>query len=336
MQRNADALNDRAAPTPLPRAWPVFRRAATAVSPGGNRGRLLILIYHQVLDGPDPLRPGTVTRDDFAWQMATLAACFNVLPLAEAARRLEEGTLPPRAVAITFDDGYRDNVDNALPLLQANGLTATFFITTGTLGRYMWNDAVIESVRRAPGSGLDTGPLGLGVLPVDDEAARVATLYRMLRALKTWPRERRDAAVAALLESTGTPAPEGLMMDTGHVRMLSAAGMGIGAHTVTHPILTRIDREQARDEITEGRDSLEAITGDRIPLFAYPNGRPGDDYTASHVELVRELGFSAAVSTAWGANRRGVDRFQLRRLSLWDRTPERFATRLLLACMQRP
>lgn len=296
--------------------------------------RLLVLIYHRVLREPDPLRPGTVTVRDFEWQMATMASCFNVLPLQEARQRLSAGTLPARAAAVTFDDGYLDNLTEALPVLQRFSLPATVFVTTGTLGSCMWNDAVIELVRQAPTSGLPAGPAGLGTLPTTDDLQRRSSLHRLLDHLKTLPQARRDATVHELLESNGVTAPTGLMMTAEQVRALSAAGIDIGAHTVNHPILARTTRQEAEYEIAGSRETLEALTSSRVTTFAYPNGRPGADYTQEHVALVRKAGFQAAVSTARGANRRGQDPLQLRRFTPWDKTPARFVGRLLLSGMR--
>jgi peptidoglycan/xylan/chitin deacetylase (PgdA/CDA1 family) len=94
--------------------------------------------------------------------------------------------------------------------------------------------------------------------------------------------------------------------------------------------LTRLASPAARREIDQSRDRLTAILGEPVSLFAYPNGKPGQDYAAEHVRMVREAGFSAAVSTAWGVASTGGDVFQLPRFTPWDRRPARFALRLLL------
>ena len=104
--------------------------------------------------------------------------------------------------------------------------------------------------------------------------------------------------------------------------------MGIGGHTVNHPILASVDAGGARAEIADGKQALEAMIGAPVPLFAYPNGKPGADYRAEHVQMVRELGFEGAVSTAWGACKGTPDVFQLPRFSPWDRTPLKFAARM--------
>ena len=318
-----------------PRACALLRAAGRFVSPPGARARLLILIYHRVLPAADPLQPGEVTVDAFGWQMETVARCVRILPLGEAVERLREGTLPARAAAITFDDGYADNHELALPVLDRLGLPATFFVTTGRLGRWMWNDAVIEAVRAARRP-VDAGPLNLGRLGVSGAAERLATLRRILGTLKEMPREPRDAEVARLVEQTGAALPEGLMMCPGQLRALCAAGMELGAHTVRHPILAHTNLEEARAEIADSRAALEEIVNAPVRLFAYPNGRPGIDYTTEHVRLVEELGFRGAVSTQWGANRTGrADPYQLRRFTPWDVSPDRFAARLLAQCVRR-
>jgi len=313
----------------------VLQALGSLVAPGGRRGRLAVLIYHRVLSEPDPLRPGEVDRATFDWHLATLARCFRVLPLSEAIERLDAGTLPPRAAAITFDDGYADNLHLALPLLQAHGLPATFFVTTATLGQCMWNDIVIETVRAAPAEGLDTSFLGLERQPLGPVAERHEPLTNLLTDLKRRPPPERDEAVARLAAEAGIAAPEGLMMTPEELRLLAGTGMEIGAHTVNHPVLSRIDDASAEREMAESRDLLEGITGEWIGLFAYPNGRPGTDYLPAHVRMVRRLGFDGAVSTQRGANVTGAtDRYQVRRLGSWDRTPERFTARLLLACLR--
>jgi peptidoglycan/xylan/chitin deacetylase (PgdA/CDA1 family) len=132
-------------------------------------------------------------------------------------------------------------------------------------------------------------------------------------------------------QRVGGGLPTDLMMSEAQIRELHGLGIEIGAHTITHPILCRIDPAAARREIGASREILQGITGASIPLFAYPNGRPYDDYDGTHVEIVRSCGFAAAVSTAWGAATRRSDRYQLPRLMPWDKTALRFAARLLRA-----
>ncbi|WP_229483423.1 polysaccharide deacetylase family protein [Massilia horti] len=297
------------------------------LSPGGQQG-LSILIYHRVLDHPDPLFPGEVDRAEFDRQLRLLKSIFNVIPLPDAVRHLHEGTLPPRAACITFDDGYADNAQNALPLLLAHGLHATFFVATGFLdGGRMWNDTVIELARRAQGE-IDARGIKLGLHPAGTVKERQAAIGALIGQLKYLPLTERLEQVARLADAVGCALPNDLMMSSNQVRQLHRCGMEIGGHTVRHPILARLDLDAARAEIANGKRALEDLTGAPVRLFAYPNGKPGTDYRAEHVQMVRELGFEAAVSTAWGAQRGATDLYQLPRFTPWDRGRLRFTLRL--------
>ncbi|MDX9839711.1 MAG: polysaccharide deacetylase family protein, partial [Azoarcus sp.] len=106
-----------------------------------------------------------------------------------------------------------------------------------------------------------------------------------------------------------------------------AMDVEIGAHTVNHPILATLDVKAAEQEIAGSRETLEGLLGKRINLFAYPNGKPGQDYLPEHVGLVKRLGFRAAVSTAWGAADCSSDLFQLPRFTPWDRSKYAFFAR---------
>lgn len=309
----------------------------TLLSPAGTRARLNVLIFHRVLPQPDPLFPDEVDAARFDQMLGWVKSWFNVLPLDEAARRLQEGSLPARAAALSFDDGYADNHDVALPLLQKHGLPCSFFVATGFLdGGRMWNDTLIESVRLSSQLMLDLRGLkdaqgeDLGQHALGDTAGRRAALGKLIERVKYLPPEPRQACVDAIASRADIRPPDDLMMSSGQVRALRGAGMQIGAHTVSHPILAKLDERQAADEIGRSRDVLQALLGEKVGLFAYPNGKPGTDYLPDvHPALVRELGFDAAVSTRWAAARIGDDAFQIPRFTPWDRGRTRFGLRLL-------
>jgi peptidoglycan/xylan/chitin deacetylase (PgdA/CDA1 family) len=282
-----------------------------------------------VLPKPDPLFPSEVDAERFDKQLSYLRQAFNLIPLRQAVEGLRDGTLPPRAACITFDDGYADNADIALPILKQHGASATFFVATGFLnGGRMWNDTVIELIRRAPAR-VDLDAMGLGRFELDTLAQRRAAIGTVLDALKYLPIEARQAQVDRMGELIGVTPPDDLMMNDDQVRQLHRAGMEIGGHTVNHPIIARMDSASARAEIAGGKARLEAIIGERIRTFAYPNGKPGQDYQAEHVAMVKDLGFDAAVNTAWGAARPGSDLYQLPRFTPWDRSQLRFTLRMM-------
>jgi peptidoglycan/xylan/chitin deacetylase (PgdA/CDA1 family) len=118
------------------------------------------------------------------------------------------------------------------------------------------------------------------------------------------------------------------MMSSAQLRAVHAQGIAIGAHTVSHPILLKLDAQRARSEGDGSRKKLEPLLDAPVSLFAYPNGRPDVDYGVEHVRMVKDPGFEAAVSTAWGVCHSGSDRHQLPRFTPWDREIPRFVLRL--------
>jgi peptidoglycan/xylan/chitin deacetylase (PgdA/CDA1 family) len=192
----------------------------------------------------------------------------------------------------------------------------------------MWNDKVIEAVRGA-GASLDLERHGLGTHRLDGAESRRRAIDDLLGKLKYRPAAERDALTAEIAGASGAAERRDLMMTSEQVAGLHRAGMEIGAHTVTHRLLSKLDAGSARAEIADSRARLRDIIGSEVRVFAYPNGRPGTDYARRDVDLLAELGFSGAVSTAWGAGVPGTDRLQVPRFTPWDRVPRRFLLRLM-------
>jgi len=315
----------------------IAKRLLEICSGEGERARLSILIFHRVLSVKDELLPDLPDALEFERKMLWIRRWFNVLPLSTAVDRLFDGSIPRRSLSITFDDGYADNEQIAAPLLHRLGLSATFFVSTGFLnGSCMWNDRVIEAVRATRSESIDLEGAGLPALPLHSLQARQEAIARILTAIKHLDPIERDAAVTRIVECCAAPRIADLMMREHQVRRLCELGMEVGAHTVSHPILTRLAAGAAHAEIWSSKSHLEGIVGSPVRLFAYPNGVPQRDYAAAHVQMVRDCGFAAAVSTAWGAASRRSDRFQLPRFTPWDATASRFGIRMTLNLMRRP
>ena len=301
-------------------------------SPAGPKARLSVLIFHRVLPDPDPLFPEEIHARRFDELCGWLTVWFNVLPLDLAVQHMNAGTLPARAACITFDDGYADNFQVAMPILQRHGLTATFFIATGFLdGGRMWNDTLIETVRACD----DLSAMAVDGLPRFARhqggptiATRQAAIATLITHIKYRPVAERISLTEEIARTANVQLPHKLMMSSAEVKALRRAGMQIGAHTVSHPILSTLTDAQARQEIGDSKRFLEQLLGERIIVFAYPNGKPGEDYLPQSVEVVRSLGFDAAVSTQWGTSRMGDDTLQIKRFTPWDKTRVRFGLRL--------
>ena len=314
----------------------MFLPLFSVLSPAGPRARLSILIFHRVLEKSDPLFPDEPDAKRFDQLLGWIESWFNVLPLDEGVQRLRTGTLPERAAAITFDDGYADNFKVALPILRAHGLPATFFVATGYIdGGRMWNDTIIESVRRTELRRCDLTARGLSTFELTTNAERRKAIETIIRWAKYLPTEERLAFAAHIADEAMVPLPNDLMMTSDNLVDLHRAGMQIGAHTVTHPILARLNDRDAEAEIAGSKAFLEAVLGKGIGLFAYPNGKFGEDWLPEHAAIVRRLGFEAAVSTAPGVAMKDCDLMRLPRFTPWDRTRARYGLRLARNLLQK-
>lgn len=303
--------------------------AARLVMTVASRDRLSVLIYHRVPAQPDELLPGEPHAAEFERTMRWIKSVFNVIPLADGVAGIKSGKLPDRALCITFDDGYANNATVAAPILQRLGLHATFFIATGFLdGGRMFNDTVIEAVRGSRGDTLELDALGLGVHATASPAERRRAIDAILAGIKYRPESERGRLADDVARAAKVTLPGDLMMTSEQAAKLAQQGFALGGHTVTHPILAQVDLATARDEIVRGRKRVEEITGERVGLFAYPNGKPQRDYVKASASLVRDLKFDGAVTTSPGAARVGSDPFEIPRFTPWDIRPLRFTSQL--------
>lgn len=317
--------------------------AITALAaPAGERSRLSVFYFHRTPAEPDPLLPSEPDARMFDRMLGWIGSQFRVLDPLEACERLYEGTLPARPAIITFDDGYRDNFTVAFPILQQHRMRAAFFVATGFLdGAMMFNDRVIEAVRRSAGGSVTVADSEdkLLRLPLGSDAERRRAIDTILRAVKHLPQQFREERVAQLERETGS-APKGgssvpKMMDPDQVANLHRAGMRIGGHTRTHPILVKLDDGLARAEINGGLEDLGGIIGERPSIFAYPNGRKGTDFDARHVGILKESGVRFAFTTHAGTATREVSKLELPRFTPWERRRYRFAARALINAVTR-
>lgn len=287
-----------------------------------------ILLYHRIKDGEASLF-GSTSISVFSRQMAMLSRHFRVFPLEELVQRAASKDVPPRAIAITFDDGYRDNYQNAFPILKQLSLPATIFLATGPLdsNRPLWHDRVFDALERTRAEWVSIDGERYPLRTLSDRRAALNAFRRYLRGhtLRDW-----DLWIERLLSELGT-------LHEGHlhseklrwqeVEEMSKDGITFGAHTVTHPILTRMPLDQAAEEIRISKEAIEKRLGTPVRLFAYPNGGR-DDFDESIKQLLKKTGFLCAVTTLGGTNDAGTDPYELKRLGAWEGDPLVFASRL--------
>lgn len=302
-------------------------------SRGGAHGKLSTLIFHRVLPRPDPLFPNEVDAARFNAICSWIKSWFNVIPLDQAVRDLPRRALPARALAITFDDGYADNYEVAVPILRKHGLSATFFVATGFIdGGRMWNDTIIESLRACAYPSIDLrslGATGLGLMTLERVSQRRMAIDSVLSAVKYLPTAERLRVVAAIAEISGSPLPDNLMMSSEQVRALRCSGMQVGAHTVSHPILAQLSDDEARSEMSGSKASIERWLDEPVTLFAYPNGRPHRDFNERTMQIASDVGFKACVTTEPGVADANTELHCIPRFTPWEHSKLRFGARLL-------
>ncbi len=316
-----------------------------------NDGGLLILMYHHV-GKARPLRPDLyVSEDHFEKQVRYLTRRYRVLSLEEAVEGIEWGkAFPKNTVVVTFDDGFRDNYEKALPILKKYRCPATVFVTTGPLegGGSLWQDRLaywfgatkMRDLHLRPDvSGMDRGPTQrkFDLATEGDRRNALCQIESLLRALEPSAREAllTDIAVRLGFRPDGGSFDEVSMLTEDQLRAMAEAGITIGCHTRTHPVLTTLDRGDVMRELRDSKGFLEQVLNRPISFFAYPFGAHGD-FNSNIELLVEQSGYRAACSAIEGVNLPGANRFALRRLHVQDDPASIFALKLLRAFRASP
>ncbi|MFQ3189256.1 MAG: peptidoglycan/xylan/chitin deacetylase (PgdA/CDA1 family) [Paraglaciecola sp.] len=295
-----------------------------------SKNKLSILIYHGVLESFDPLRPNEPTVESFSWQMALISQYFTPMGLPEATALLKAGRLPANAVCVTFDDGYKNNLHVALPILKKYAIPATVFVATAfSAGENMWNDRILHLFADFNITHINLNTMDMGEHQLGDWSQRKKLAGLLLNKLKYLPVEQRLEKISELYNDNHGIESQPLMMTPAEVAQLAEAGIEIGAHTVNHPILKVMPVEQQNHEIQQSKLLIEKWIGKTVRCFAYPNGKVGIDLDHQTTNIVEKLGFECAVVTDWGCSNPKTSPWMLRRFTPWDKSPLKFHLRLL-------
>lgn len=286
-----------------------------------------ILCYHRINNDRDPFFPA-ISTELFEQEMRFVSRHYKVVPLSELLTHLQEGS-PGIVVAITFDDGYRDNYQNAFPILQRYRLPATVFLTTGAIdsGEPLWFEQLTQALKTTAQEFID--------LEIDiprrfwtrTKAERIESNQQIFQLLRFLPdRERTDwlPKILCQLGISGEGERNHKMLTWDQIRTMKAGGVGFGGHTVTHPFLSTLTYEQAAWEMQECKRRIEEELQFPVEHFAYPNGRD-EDLSEWNKELLSSAGYRAAVTTKWGVNYQWTDRLELRRGGPWEESAALFA-----------
>jgi peptidoglycan/xylan/chitin deacetylase (PgdA/CDA1 family) len=285
---------------------------------------LRILTYHRVADAQDAphLDPRLISasRVGFERQMRHLCRNYRVIGTDQLLEWLDrEVALPPRAVLITFDDAYRDFASTAWPILKRYGLSATLFVATSypdRLDRAFWWDRLYRALRFTTANRLETTFSPALVLRTPSD--RQDSLRRLHRLVKTAPHETAIARVNEICSTLGgfEPGDNGVL-GWEELRNLAAEGVTLGAHTRTHPILSRLAPQSISDEILGSQEDLRREIGYALPIISYPDGA----HDATVTRVAQEAGFDLGFSTLDGLNDLSSgNRLCLRRTNITPRT----------------
>jgi peptidoglycan/xylan/chitin deacetylase (PgdA/CDA1 family) len=311
-------------------------------------GRAVVLLYHRVADVTPDVWSLAVTPTHFSEHLEVLRRDgYRLVGLEELQRRLDAAEPLDRAVVVTFDDGYADNLYRARPCLERADVPATVFVTSGYVdGRreFWWDaldhlltaDALPETIELVVDDSRHRFPLETSAAtaaagdrswraqdpPSTPRQRAYSGIYALLKALAP---ERRERALTELWQATGVvaaPRPSHRQLTSSElIRLAEGHLVTIGSHTVSHPKLSMLSLERQRAEIEASKAALEQVLAQPVRSFAYPHG----DYANETARLVQAAGHSCACSTAAGPVTRQSDRYALPRVMVEDWDGEAFA-----------
>jgi peptidoglycan/xylan/chitin deacetylase (PgdA/CDA1 family) len=306
-------------------------------------GGALILGYHRISAVEDDFYQVCVSPENFAGQMEALRKYAHPISLSKLVQNLKQSILPPRSVAVTFDDGYADNLYIAKPILEKYDIPATVFICTGYAGREFWWD---ELERLVTSSRADLNRLssqidqnqfqweqtavGYGAEGGRNDSVRgkfLHALYRWLLNLAPKTREKVMDIIRVWAESQSNDLSIQRALTAAELLSLADRDLiEIGAHTRLHPPLTRLTVEEQTEEIVSSKQYLEELLDKRVWAFAYPNG----EMTMETREILVRTGFKFACCSEINLIRPGHDHYNLPRFWPADESGDKFMRKLKL------
>jgi peptidoglycan/xylan/chitin deacetylase (PgdA/CDA1 family) len=316
------------------------------------RPRPLILAYHRA--ACDPIDPWglAVSPVHFAEHLQILRRTRYPMSMTDFADALRAETILPNAIAVTFDDGYQDNLSAAKPRLEEVDVPATLFVATGYLDRRegFWWDQLAEIILCSDFSGafeilvrgnkirfelngapplVTTGTWrALQTTSPGSRQAAYVSIWQILRSLRA---VEREAIMIRLRRDFGTPLQKfesRSALTSEEIKMLARDGLiEIGAHTITHPPLSEMSRDDLKDEICGSKSSCEILLGASVKTFSYPFG----DFNSAVRAVVKDAGFDSACSTIHAPVAPTSDVLALPRFHVFDWDGDRFERELHMA-----
>jgi peptidoglycan/xylan/chitin deacetylase (PgdA/CDA1 family) len=292
--------------------WPHFSRVSS--------GKFVILCYHRIGTGGIPYY-SELSAAAFDAQMAFLRKHYRVVSLEKLLGEMNDPSSKGQAVAVTFDDGYRGLFTEALPILKEHQIPAMVYLLAGAIesGEPAWYDRIFLALQQVPGASFEIELDTLHRFDLPTHQSRVNAAASIVAELRKMPDARRRECCAALDKRVPLPsdALANRMLSWDQVRQMQKAGISFGAHTMTHPVVSRLQPLDAQRELTESKRLIEERLQTEIPDFAFPFGHAADCGPGA-AELVARCGFRSGATTTRGANRSGGDRLSLLRAQIGE------------------
>jgi peptidoglycan/xylan/chitin deacetylase (PgdA/CDA1 family) len=288
----------------------------------------LILLYHRIAEPAyDPFSL-CVSPRHFVQQLEFLRRNTHPMSLPNLLQAVEDNNLPPRAIALTFDDGYADVLYQAKPLLEEYQIPATVFVATGYLGGKFWWDELSQlllepkTLPRQLSISINGNTFEWTLRNNNVHSARHRLLHALHRQLRPLSPEARQQVMAQIAAWVAPDAGNNIARPLSPTELLDLAKgdlIAVGAHTVTHPPLASLSITEQHAEILQSKTKLETLLGESVSSFSYPYGLDAD-FTTETMFAVQEAGFSCACTNIVDVVWTGSDLFQLSRLWVqnWD------------------
>ena len=284
---------------------------------------IIILTYHRVVKTlKREINSSTAINHplkNFKREMNFLKRWFSVVALDEAVAMVKSGVLPQKpTVAITFDDGFEDNYFLAYPVLKSLCLPATIFLTAGFIGtdKLPWVDEIDQVFSKTDKRSVQLNSnFNNKVFPLRTIREKRKAFEQIVPKLKHLMYSKRVKLVDDIMRALAAPAAgKRRMLGWHEIQEMSRDGVAFGAHTMSHPILSKMSLEDAKKEIIESKRAIERELKVDVKHFAFPNGKRGD-FSPELQQYCKEIGFESVCSCVYGSNKADADVFMLKRIS---------------------
>ncbi len=283
---------------------------------------LKVLAYHRILDYPENYQYDkeliSASTDAFEWQVNYIKKNFTPVTFGELVEHYENNVeLPKNPIIITFDDGFLDNYTNAFRILKKHDVKATIFISTDYIGsdRTFWFDWLVHLIKTSDKTELKLDTLNYRLDLNGKNNTRAA--YRLLKKMKKVPNDMRLAVIDELEDicnKNNIASPESGPMTWQQVKEMSDWGIEFGSHTVTHPILSNLNKDELRKELIDSKLTIESKLGKPCDVICYPVGMPGA-YNDTVIKCCKDVGYKLGVSYKNGTNYyNNLDHFEIKRM----------------------